>query len=974
MVLFKHGRFARAWLPLLGAVAMFVTVLTLPAFTQGGGQAPAPAQPEGGRGGRGGGREGGGGGREGAGGRAAGAPAQAGRGGGRAAGGPALADPINRAGDYGPKDPVRPLTPAEQLKTFILPPGWTMELVLADPTVVAPAAIAFDGNGKMYVAEIRSYMMDADATRQQDPISRISLHESTRGDGVFDKHTVFADNLIFPRAVTPLHTSVLINETYSDDLVELRDTNGDGVSDTKSVFFSGIGTGRSGNVQQAQSGFLWGMDNWIYSTYNAFRFRWTPKGVVRETTGAPGAEWGMSIDDDGKIWLVNAAQENGPTNFQFPYTYGSFNLPTYQWMPDADGIAFNITTLPQNVGDMQGGLNRVRMPLGSMSHFTSTTGPEVVRSDRYPADFNGDLLFTDPVGRMIRRAKIIKEEGLTKVQNAYVGNEFIMSTDPLFRPVNIKTGPDGAIYIVDMYHGIIQDHNWTARGTYLRYKIEQYGLDKINSSGRIWRLKYTGVPASSAALSPTNQPAIPAIELNTTWPKMNDETPAQLVAHLSHPIGWWRDTAQRLLVLKQDKSVVPALTQLASNASGNLMGRFHALWTLEGLGSLNPSMVRELMKDANPRMKIQAIRASESLFKAGDRSFEADYRAAARDADADVIIQAMLTLKLFRAPDLAAVVTAASAANPARGIREIGTFVTAPPPAIAGAAGLSPEEAKLIADGDAAYKSVCFNCHGEDGLGRLKEGANGAMMAPAVAGNPRVNGHRDYVVKILLKGMVGPMNGETFSEVMVPMGANTDAWIAAVASYTRSAFGNAGGVVSPADVARVRAATANRRTPWTLTDVTATVPKRLENQSAWKVTASHNPAELGFSLTSRGWSTGAPQAPGMYYQIELPQPLMLAEIEFDSPIPTTGRLGGRGAAGPPPMFPRGYKVEVSLNGTTWGPRPVAEGKGNGPRTTVTFAPVRARFVRITQTDPTPDPPANWSIGNVKLYEQPATGR
>ena len=98
----------------------------------------------------------------------------------------------------------------------------------------------------------------------------------------------------------------------------------------------------------------------------------------------------------------------------------------------------------------------------------------MVRAHRVPDDLRGDLLFTDPVGRMIRRAKIIKEEGLTKVQNAYVGNEFIMSTDPLFRPVNIKTGPDGAIYIVDMYHGIIQDHNWTAKGQRTcRYKVEQ---------------------------------------------------------------------------------------------------------------------------------------------------------------------------------------------------------------------------------------------------------------------------------------------------------------------------------------------------------------------------------------------------------------------------------------------------------------------------------------------------------------------
>ena len=125
-------------------------------------------------------------------------------------------------------------------------------------------------------------------------------------------------------------------------------------------------------------------------------------------------------------------------------------------------------------------------------------GTGVVRSDRYPADLNGDLLFTDPVGRFIRRAKIVKTEGITQVRNAYPGSEFIMSSDPLFRPVNIKQGPDGAIYIVDMYHGIIQDANWTARGTYLRYKIQQYQLDKVIKHGRIWRLRFDGVPAASS--------------------------------------------------------------------------------------------------------------------------------------------------------------------------------------------------------------------------------------------------------------------------------------------------------------------------------------------------------------------------------------------------------------------------------------------------------------------------------------------
>jgi mono/diheme cytochrome c family protein len=883
------------------------------------------------------------------------------------AGGPGLSDAANAGGDYGPKPPVVALSPEEQAKRFILPPGYRLELVLSDPTIISPAVMAFDGNGRLYIAEERSYMLDVDAGRQHEPISRISLHESTKRDGVFDKHTVFADNLVFPRMILPLDKGILTNETHSDDVLLLTDTNGDGVADKRQVFYTGVGNGRSGNIQQAQSGFIWGLDNWIYSTYNAFRFRWTPRGILREPSGPPGAEWGMSMDDDGKIWLVNAAGERGPANFQIPIQYGAF-LVNDQWE-----AGYEIPWPAPGIADMQGGLPRVRMPAGSLSHFTSTTAPEIVRSDRYPADLNGDLLFADPVGRFIRRSKIVKTEGLTQVRNAYPGSEFIISSDPLFRPVNIKQGPDGAIYILDMYHGIIQDANWTARGTYLRYKIQQYQLDKAINHGRVWRLRYDGVPAGEAE-GGGGQPATPAIDLDRNWPRMSDETPAQLIAHFTSPTGWWRDTAQRLLILKQDKSVVPSLQEL-TRSSNNQLARFHALWTLEGLGALDPALVREQMKDSNPRMRIQAIRASETLFKAGNRTFDAEYRALTKDADTDVAIQALLTLGQFKPADLADIVKATQAANKARGIKEIGDFLMRPAPAVAGSATMSPEDLKSIEEGSAIYQSLCFSCHAADGRGTpVAGGAPGAMMAPPLAGSPRVNGHRDYIIKVLLKGLTGPLGegSESAAAIMQPMGTNTDAWVASIASYVRSSFGNAGGIVKPGDVARVRAATAGRKSPWTLRELEPTLPRRIETSSAWKLSASHNPELAASALTTRGWTSGAPQASGMWFQIELPQPVMLAEIEFDSSAPPAGR-GGRGggagapAATPPPLpYPRGYRLEVSMDGTSWG-KPVAEGKGAGGHTSITFAPVRAKFARVTQTDAVENGP-NWAISNLHIYE------
>ena len=233
---------------------------------------------------------------------------------------PGTPDP-DAGADFSPKPPVKPLTPEEQAARFILPPGYRLELVLADPEIVNPTAIAFDGNGRLYVNEMRSYMLDADGGGEFDPVSRISVHESTKGDGTFDRHSVFIDKLVLPRFVLPLDKgSILTMETNADDIFKYTDTNGDGVAEKKELFFSGAG--RRGNLEHQQSGFVWGLDNWIYSTYNAFRIRWTPNGMLKEPTGPNYGQWGLTQDDNGKMWFVDAGGEKGPMNFQLPIVYG----------------------------------------------------------------------------------------------------------------------------------------------------------------------------------------------------------------------------------------------------------------------------------------------------------------------------------------------------------------------------------------------------------------------------------------------------------------------------------------------------------------------------------------------------------------------------------------------------------------------------------------------------------------------------
>jgi hypothetical protein len=291
-------------------------------------------------------------------------------------------------------------------------------------------------------------------------------------------------------------------------------------------------------------------------------------------------------------------------------------------------------------------------------------------------------------------------------------------------------------------------------------------------------------------------------------------------------------------------------------------------------------------------------------------------------------------------------------------------------------------------------------------------------MAPPLAGSPRVNGHRDYVVKAVLQGLKGPVEDKTYSEVMIPMGTNPDEWVAAVASYVRSSFGNSAGFVTPADVKRVRTATAARKTPWTVDELQATLPRPLAPEASWKLSASHNAPAARSALSMTAWNSQAPQAAGMWFQVELPQPALLTEVQFDStsgggragggggrgaapgapgedPIPAVaggaaavaagaqappagapggGRGRGGAAAGAPqappnPGYPRGYKLDLSMNGTTW--TPVATGAGSGATTTITFAPTQARFVRLTQTATGENAPP-WSIQQLRLLEATRT--
>jgi mono/diheme cytochrome c family protein len=916
--------------------------------------------------------------------------------GGRGGGGSQKDAPVNEGVDWTKRPSVLPRAPAEELKNIVLQPGYRLELVLSDPQISDPTSIMFDGNGRMFVLENPGYMSNKEAEGELDPVGRISLWTDTDNDGVYDKHTVFVDHLVFPRFVTPYGpNTILTKESNASEVWKYSDTNGDGVADRKELF--GTGYGRIDNVEQEEASLTWGLDNWLYDTFNAFRSRSTPSGVVKEKIGSnQGAEWGLTQDDDGKIWYLEGS--NGiPTYWQFPIVYGNYRVPD-ELDPDVR-IPWGAPVL---VADMQGGMGIVRMPDGSSTQTTSGAGGVIIRGHRLPKDLQGDYCYGEPVARMVRCMTLDKRDGLTYLHTLTPHDEFIKSKDPYFRPVDQKIAPDGTLYIVDMYHGIVQERQWSGPGTYIRARIEQYDLDKVVHFGRIWRLVYDGVgPTHSGQL-----------HRDPTVPHMNGETAAQLVTHLSHPNGWWRDTAQQLLVLKGDRSVVPALRAIVQT-SPTLVARFHALWTLEGLGALDAVLVRQMMEDREPRMRIQAIRASETLYKAGERSLAQDYERLTKDTSVDVAIQAMLTIGRWKVPNGGQILKATVEANRARGVQVVGTtMLNASASAGRGRGGiaLAAEQQLLLERGGEVYNGLCMSCHGLDGTGTPNADGK-TTKAPPLAGSPRVNGHRDYITNVVLYGLSGAVDHRNYTDVMIPMGSNTDEWVASVASYVRNSFGNLGGFVRPADVARVRATTGQRQSQWDIDELQAALPVPLV-KDGWTATASHNAAAAPRAFSLQSWNSGEPQRAGMWFQVELPKATTVAELQFESTVGayeiTRGRIlnldappgggraarastaaaaGGAPAPAPPPMpspgYPRGYKVEVSLDGNAW--TEVAHGRdawhdvvaipasGTGVQgaegavtTTVAFTPVQARFVRVTETEDAPGAPV-WSIQQFRLY-------
>ncbi len=696
----------------------------------------------------------------------------------------------------------QPLTPEQSRLAFRVPEGYHMELVASEPMIAEPVAIAWDGNARMYIAQMETYTQDADGTGTKEKRSRVMLLEDTDNDGKMDKSTVFIKDLLLPRMILCVNHELLVNETDTYDIYSYKDTNGDGVADLKKPAYI-LGKVAGGNLEHQRSGLDWNLDNYIYQTYDAVRFRYT-KGILKADSMPSGSngQWGLTHDNYGKLFFSRAGGENAGSGFHINPKYGALEFSD-AYSEEKFSPVYPIISTP----DVQGGKPRLN-PDSTLNHFTAANGQSIFRGDRLPADLVGDYLVNEPVARIIRRAKVINNQGKTQLENAYDKKEFIASTDFYFRPNNTYTGPDGCLYIVDMSRGIIQESNWTSKGSFLRGKIDYYGIAKVNQRGRIWRLVHDDFKRGPQ-------------------PKMLDVSAKSLLTYLDHPNGWWRDNAQKQIIILDDKSVVPALKAMASGKNNtSAFGRLHALWTLEGLDAIDKPTIYVALKDKDLQVRKAAIWISEIFLKQNDQAMIATIGKMINDENYEIKTQILLSLganKSELAKQIVQEIMTQNANN--QMITSVKKSIDKNEDAkIYGLklAGFTPPERKLILAGGEIYKSLCSACHGADGKG-LPTNA-----APALRGAKHINADKDIAIRILMNGLKGPIEGKTYPSVMLAMNDNSDEWIASIVSYIRYEFvgtsmrvgkGRQSAVVQVSDVKKIREQHVGKTEPWTIEEL-----------------------------------------------------------------------------------------------------------------------------------------------------------
>ncbi len=513
---------------------------------------------------------------------------------------------------------VAPKSPEESLKCMQTNDNLEIRLVAAEPQVTDPVAIDFGPDGRLWVAEMNDY--GRDMYEEFEQTSRIRWLRDADSDGYFEESKVFLDGLRFPTDVKVWRDGVLICD--APDILFARDEDGDGTADVTQKLFSGF---EVRNAQARVNSLRLGLDNYVYGACGLFGGMITSHQIGK-VVNCSNRDFRMN-PDTGFIEPVSGRTQQGRCRNDWGDWFGCSNGTLLQSIPSDDRYAARNpfaapAALPVVMTDAEAYKlyppeNLVTFELsGAPGRATSACGLGIYRDTALGHEYTNDTFTCEPVHQSVHRIDMTAgTHGFTGQRGVdEESREFLSSTDRWFRPVQVRTGPDGALWVVDMYRYVIEHSRWIPQST-----LGELDVFAGKRHGRIYRI----LPRKSTPSESTAAAAKPVI------PVLDDLSDTALLAKLNTPNGTVRDLVQQMLLWRSNANVkrsqednAVAARRVSMIATGvrelvasaeNPAVKIQALSVLDGLGELQPVDVAAALQSKNPEVLRYAVQAGETF-------------------------------------------------------------------------------------------------------------------------------------------------------------------------------------------------------------------------------------------------------------------------------------------------------------------------------------------------------------------------
>ena len=525
-----------------------------------------------------------------------------------------------------PAHSAEPLSAAEAIHDFAVPEGFRIELVAAEPQIVDPVAMAIDHLGRLWVVEMRDYPFLADG---ESPSSRIRILEDADQDGFFETASTFVDGLLFPTGLQLWKSGAFV--TLAGELAYFPDEDHDGRADCKEIWYRGFATP---NEQLRANHPTLAPEGWIYVAgglrggliHNLHRIDQMPISISGRDfafnpatgdfrTASGNGQFGLTMNDYGRRFTCSNRNPLIEVMIEQRYLDCNRKLVPPRVVHDVAAAGADSRIYPRS--------RAITTSARHAGQFTAACGAEVYRGDAFPSALYGDAFICEPTANLIHREVLAPRGSAFHATPADAETEFLTAADEWFRPVNLAKGPDGALYVVDMYRAVIEHPEWMPPELRQRPDL-RYGIDR----GRIYRITAEGH-------------AVPGRSASAVREAFSTDDPDRLARLLSHPNSWHRETAARRLLEMGDNTVIGPLSQIARD-SDFPPARYLALSTLYALSAFTPELARAALRDPAPEIRAAGLIFAESYLSEPSDLVD-EVIALASDADARVRYQAALT-------------------------------------------------------------------------------------------------------------------------------------------------------------------------------------------------------------------------------------------------------------------------------------------------------------------------------------------